>query len=70
MANHSQVTHAWAHQTGKHHFHVDAIEPNGDFRAGCHVIRWQECERLAREIGVFDETGSTEALELSAVLHP
>ena len=47
-------------------FHVDAIEANGDFRAGCHTIRWTECARLAREIGIFGETASAEALEPTA----
>jgi hypothetical protein len=47
------------------HFHVDAIEPNGNFRAGCHVINWPEVERIAREIGVIDAAPSAEAVEVS-----
>jgi hypothetical protein len=47
------------------HFHVDQIAANGDFHAGCHFITWDECERVARAIGIFDEAPSAEALELS-----
>jgi hypothetical protein len=36
------------------HFQIDAIEPSGAFVAGCHKIGWNEVERLARELGVFD----------------
>lgn len=36
------------------HFHVDRIEPSGDFVAGCHRINWNETERLARELGLWD----------------
>jgi len=48
------------------HFQVDRIAPNGDFRAGCHFIEWAECERIARQLGIFDDEGSNEALEESA----
>jgi len=35
-------------------YQVDAIYPNGDFKAGCHLIRWPEVERIARQLGVFE----------------
>lgn len=36
------------------HFTVDSVEPDGSFRAGCHYIAWEETERLARELGIWD----------------
>jgi hypothetical protein len=36
------------------HFQVDSVEPNGDFRAGCHFIAWAETEAAARQAGVAD----------------
>lgn len=47
------------------HFQVDRIAANGDFHAGCHFIEWCEVERIAKQIGVFDEPASAEALESS-----
>lgn len=44
------------------HFGVDSIATSGDFKAGCHSIRWSEVERLARELGVFDASASDEAI--------
>lgn len=38
------------------HFQVDSVEPNGDFRAGCHFIAWAETEAAARQAGVADAT--------------
>lgn len=35
------------------HFQVDCIQPNGDFAAGCHSIRWQEVERVAGALGLL-----------------
>jgi hypothetical protein len=49
------------HRVPVGHFEVDSIEPNGDFKAGCHSITWAEVERFARHIGVFDEAASTVA---------
>jgi cell fate (sporulation/competence/biofilm development) regulator YlbF (YheA/YmcA/DUF963 family) len=47
-------------------FVLDSVDTQGNFRAGCHSITWEECERLARQIGVFDDaTPSEEALEPS-----
>jgi hypothetical protein len=34
------------------HFRVDSITAAGDFKAGCHAIRWAEVERLADRLGV------------------
>lgn len=45
------------------HFQVDSIDASGNFKAGCHLINWPEVERVAKAIGVFDETASAEALE-------
>lgn len=36
------------------HFRIDLIESNGDFRAGCHGIKWAEVESLAARLGVLD----------------
>jgi hypothetical protein len=47
------------------HFQVDRIEANGDMRAGCHFITWEESERIARELGVFDQAASDEAAQPS-----
>lgn len=49
------------------HFQIDRIEPDGSFRAGCHRIHWPEVERIARQIGVYDETASEAAAEPSQV---
>lgn len=35
------------------HFQVDEIAPDGNFRAGCHLINWPETERAARAAGVL-----------------
>lgn len=37
------------------HFQIDAIEPSGDFKAGCHDFKWPEVSRIARLAGVFEE---------------
>ena len=36
------------------HFQLDRVHANGDFEAGCHRINWNETERLARLLGVWD----------------
>lgn len=36
------------------HFQIDRVDSSGDFVAGCHRINWQEVERLARELGIWD----------------
>lgn len=36
------------------HFQIDTIEPTGDFTAGCHRIGWNEVERIARSLGIFE----------------
>jgi len=48
------------------HFQVDAIDIDGNMRAGCHFIEWPEIERIARAIGVFDDVASDEAVISSA----
>lgn len=48
------------------HFQVDRIEANGDIKAGCHFIEWTEIERIARKIGVFNDSASSEIVESSA----
>lgn len=47
------------------HFRIDSVEPSGDFKAGCHVIHWEEVERLARQLGVFDAPADDSALSPS-----
>jgi hypothetical protein len=29
---------------------VDRIEPDGTVHAGCHVVRWEEIERIAPQL--------------------
>jgi hypothetical protein len=36
-------------------FQVDAIDPDGSFRAGCHSFNWPEIEQAARLAGALDE---------------
>jgi len=36
------------------HFRIDRVEPNGDFRAGCHFIQWDQVESLAARLGVLE----------------
>jgi hypothetical protein len=47
------------------HFQVDAVANNGSFTAGCHLIEWEEIERVARAAGVFNETATADVLENS-----
>lgn len=35
-------------------YQVDYVGPEGDFRAGCHFIRWAEVARVAMRLGVAD----------------
>lgn len=35
-------------------YQIDAIYPNGDFKAGCHLIRWPEVERIAASLGLLE----------------
>lgn len=37
-------------------YSVTKIRATGDFIAGCHFLAWEEVERLARSIGVFEES--------------
>lgn len=57
--------HRNGHSLRVGHFTVDRIAANGDFHAGCHFIEWSEVERLAKALGVFDETATDEALEVT-----
>lgn len=36
------------------HFQIDSIDTAGNFKAGCHDIGWNEVERIAKLLGVFD----------------
>ena len=36
------------------HYQVDAVESDGTFRAGCHLITWPQVESLAERLGVLD----------------
>lgn len=58
-----QGWHHNGHSLRVGHFQVDRIEPNGDFKAGCHDITWAEVERVAKELGVFDASASDIGLE-------
>lgn len=35
------------------HYQIDSIDTQGNFRAGCHSIGWNEVERIALALGVF-----------------
>lgn len=36
------------------HFQVDQIDATGDFKAGCHAIKWPDVAALAESLGVAD----------------
>jgi len=43
------------------HFQIDSIDSQGNFKAGCHNIGWNEVSRIAESLGLFAETiGETE----------
>jgi hypothetical protein len=45
------------------HFQVDRVTATGDIWASCHEIKWPEIERIARQVGAFDDAPSDAALE-------
>lgn len=47
------------------HYQVDRVEPDGTFRAGCHLIRWAAVEDLAARLGVLDLEPDSGVLEPS-----
>jgi hypothetical protein len=56
---------AWqrnGHSVRVGHFTIDTIWASGNFRAGCHSIKWPETERLARALGIFETAGDDSAL--------
>lgn len=61
---------AWERRNGTGpragHFTVDSVESDGSFRAGCHYIAWEETERLARELGIWDCPATALAPETDA----
>jgi hypothetical protein len=42
-------------------FRLDAIDADGTIHAGCHVIRYEESERLAASLGMLDPPPAAEA---------
>ncbi len=38
-------------------FQIDEIDEHGNVTAGCHVIRWEEIEAFAKELGLLTESG-------------
>jgi hypothetical protein len=32
------------------HYVIDRIEPDGTVHAGCHVVRWEEIERISSQL--------------------
>lgn len=50
----AQRGRAWQGSMSVGHFHVTEIMEDGSFRAGCHFIRWDEIERVARAIGEWE----------------
>lgn len=52
-------------------FQLDSIDPDGSFKAGCHLFRFDEVARLARELGLFDvPPDDSAALKSMAVANP
>ncbi len=35
------------------HYAIDEISAGGDVRAGCHIVAWEEIERIAQQIGLI-----------------
>ena len=35
------------------HFQIDTIESNGNVKAGCHYIEWDEIARIARQLDIY-----------------
>lgn len=46
-------------------FSIDRIDANGDVRAGCHFVKWEEIERMARELGLLPPS----PVEITAAWH-
>ena len=38
------------------HFTVDRVSPEGNVNAGCHFVEWSEIERVAKELGIFEQS--------------
>jgi hypothetical protein len=38
------------------HYVIDRIEPNGTVHAGCHVVTWDEIERIASQLDCLVES--------------
>lgn len=36
------------------HYHIDRIEANGTVHAGCHVVSWEEIQRVADDIEAYE----------------
>lgn len=47
------------------HFRIDSIATNGDFKAGCHFIEWEEVAKLAKALGVEGWQGDESAVVTS-----
>ena len=63
-----QTGRAWqanGHTIRVGHFRVDSIDANGNFRAACHRINWQEVSRLAESLGLAELAATDSALESS-----
>ncbi len=41
------------------HYAIDSINANGDVRAGCHIVAWEEIERIAQQIGLITPEAAT-----------
>lgn len=54
MHDEGREWHRNGHTLRVGHFQVDHINADGSMVAGCHRIGWQEIERIARQLGVFD----------------
>jgi hypothetical protein len=51
--NHRAEWHTNGHSIHLGAFRIDSISAEGDVRAGCHTVKWEAIERIARELGLI-----------------
>jgi hypothetical protein len=47
--------HSNGHTIKLGNFCIDSINAEGDVKAGCHLVKWPEVERIARELGLIEQ---------------
>jgi hypothetical protein len=50
-----QAWHTNGHSVHLGAFQIDSIDAQGNVRAGCHLVKWPEIERAARQLGLMEE---------------